>query len=89
MSVPLVERTIRSDASRVLAQVLRDMRVEAELTQVELASRLSEPQRLVSDVERGERRLDLLEARQYVHALGLTLRDLLDRLDNLLPPLQD
>lgn len=45
----------------VLQRLLRSMREQAQLTQVELASRLNADQSFVSRFERGERRLDLVE----------------------------
>ncbi len=46
------------------------MRKAAEITQVELAERLGKPQSFVSKVERGERRLDVIEFCQVAEALG-------------------
>ncbi|WP_433935606.1 helix-turn-helix domain-containing protein [Brevundimonas diminuta] len=46
------------------------MRKAAEITQVELAERLGKPQSFVSKVERGERRLDVIEFCQVSEALG-------------------
>ncbi|WP_235362820.1 helix-turn-helix domain-containing protein [Brevundimonas diminuta] len=46
------------------------MRKAAEITQVELAERLGKPQSFVSKVERGERRLDVIEFGQVAEALG-------------------
>ena len=40
------------------------------MTQVQLAESLSRTQSYVSKVERGERRLDVIELRQWVAALG-------------------
>lgn len=40
------------------------------ITQVELAERLGKPQSFVSKVERGERRLDVIEFCQVAEALG-------------------
>lgn len=42
----------------------------AGITQVELAERLGKPQSFVSKVERGERRLDVIEFCQVAEALG-------------------
>ena len=46
------------------------MRKAAGITQVELAERLGKPQSFVSKVERGERRLDVIEFCQVAEALG-------------------
>lgn len=45
-------------------------RKSAGITQVELAERLGKPQSFVSKVERGERRLDVIEFCQVAEALG-------------------
>ena len=41
--------------------LLREIRVEAKLTQVELSKRLGKPQSYVSKYERGERKLEPIE----------------------------
>ena len=45
-------------------------RKAAGVTQAELAARLGRPQSFVSKVERGERRLDVIEFCQVAQALG-------------------
>lgn len=45
-------------------------RKAAGVTQVELADRMGKPQSFVSKVERGERRLDVIEFCQFAEALG-------------------
>ena len=45
-------------------------RKAAGVTQAELAERLGRPQSFVSKVERGERRLDVIEFCQVAEALG-------------------
>lgn len=54
-------------------ELLRRVRREAGLTQVDLARRIGEEQTFVSKFERGERRLDILELRHICRALGVTL----------------
>jgi len=51
-------------------QFLVAARKAADLTQVELAARLGRPQSFVSKVERGERRIDVIEFCQVAEALG-------------------
>jgi len=62
-----------SDDRRKLLQLLRTIRLEAGLTQEELARRLGKPQSYVSKYESGERRLDILEVRDVANAVGLEL----------------
>lgn len=45
-------------------------RKAAGITQVELAAKLRKPQSFVSKIERGERRLDVIEFCQLAEALG-------------------
>lgn len=63
-----------------LCQVLRTLRREAGLTQVDVAGRLDVPQSWVSKYESGERRLDIVELQYVAAALGLTVWDVLTRL---------
>lgn len=49
--------------------MLRETRQKRQLTQTELAGRLKRPQSFVAKVESGERRLDVIEYAQYLHAL--------------------
>jgi transcriptional regulator with XRE-family HTH domain len=54
---------------RVLAGMLRELRTNAGLTQAQLAERLAKPQSYVSKVERGERIIDVVEARWWCRAV--------------------
>ena len=56
-------------------------RKAAGITQVELAERLGKPQSFVSKVERGERRLDVIEFCQLAEALGYQPSELLRQFD--------
>jgi transcriptional regulator with XRE-family HTH domain len=64
-----------------LAHLLRDLRRQAGLRQIELAARLGLPQSFISKYESGERSLDLFELRKICAALDipfLTLFNLLE-----------
>ncbi|MGH9359568.1 MAG: helix-turn-helix domain-containing protein [Terriglobia bacterium] len=69
---------------RRLRALLRQLRVEAGLKQVDLAEKLKQSQSFVSKYESGERRLDLLELRGICAALGLPLAEFVRRFDELL-----
>lgn len=56
---------------------LASVRKAAGITQVELAERLGRPQSFVSKVERGERRLDVIEFCQVAEGLGRDPEELL------------
>lgn len=64
-----------------LLRLLRTTRLEAKLTQAELAQRLGKPQNFVSLYERGVRRLDVLELREVCKALGISMPAFMRRLE--------
>jgi len=76
-----VEKSIYSAEYQRLCSLLRQLRHEAGLTQVQVATRLGVPQSFVSKYESGERRLDVVELGHVAGVLGVSLRDVLDRLD--------
>ena len=62
---------------------IASVRRAADITQVELAARLGKPQSFVSKVERGERRLDVIEFCQVAEALGYEPAELLQKFIDL------
>ena len=79
-----MQKSLHTDQHRILCELLRELRNEAKLTQVQLAEAIDEPQSMVSRVEVGERRLDILELRQWVKPLGISLAECVDRLEKRL-----
>ncbi len=75
-----VEKSIYSAEYQRLCAVLRELRREAGLTQVQVAAELDVPQSFVSKYESGERRLDVIELRHVAKALGVPVRVVLERL---------
>ncbi len=67
-----------------LLELLRQIRLDANLRQVDLAKRLGEPQSFVSKYESGERRLDILELRSLCKAVGTTLQQFVAKLEDRL-----
>lgn len=65
-------KTLRSRGHRALLTILVDLRVQAGLTQRQLAERLNWPQPRVANVERGERRIDPVECAAWAKACGKT-----------------
>ena len=57
-----------------LRELLRQVRKERGVTQVELAALLQVHQSLISDYESGKRRVDLVELSAICDALGISLR---------------
>ena len=66
-------KTIHRPETRVLIELIRDFRREAGLTQVELSTRIGRVQSFVSDVEQGQRRVDLIQLRDICRAMGVDL----------------
>lgn len=77
-----MDKSIHSRRQHVLQRLLRAIRMEAGLRQVDLAAQLGQPQSFVSKYESGERRLDLLELEQVCICCGVTLVDFVARLDS-------
>jgi transcriptional regulator with XRE-family HTH domain len=77
-----VDKSIHSAEYQRFCALLRQLRVEAGLTQVQVADLLDEPQSFVSKYEMGERRLDIVELRQVAEALGMTLGAVIARFEH-------
>lgn len=67
------------DEYRLLIALLRDVRKEMGVTQIELGQRLDNTQTFVSKVERGERRLDVVEFIEICEAIGASPQEVLAR----------
>jgi transcriptional regulator with XRE-family HTH domain len=80
-SACLVEKSIYSAEYLRLCTELRALRHEAGLTQVQVAAVLGVPQSFVSKYEAGERRLDVIELGHIAQVLGVTVSDVLKRLE--------
>lgn len=70
-----MEKSIYSAEYQQLCALLRQLRLVAGLTQVQVAERLDVPQSFVSKYEAGERRLDVIELRHVAAALDTTVAD--------------
>lgn len=57
----------------VFLQHLKRLRIESGLTQAECSAALGRPQSFMSDVERGVRRLDIVQLRDLCLVLGTDL----------------
>lgn len=64
--------------NKVTGSCLRKLRIEAGLTQVEVAARLHKTQSFVSKVENAERELSLVESFLYAEALQTTYSTLFE-----------
>ena len=74
-----MEKSLHSEG---YALFLRQFRAARKgVTQIELAKRLDETQSFVSKCERGERRIDVVELREFCRALGIPFSEFTRRLD--------
>lgn len=76
-----MEKSVYREENLVLLRLLKQCRVESGLTQGQFAQALGRPQSFVSDIERGLRRLDLVQLRDICHALGLDLVQFISRFE--------
>ena len=67
-----------------LRRILKDLRETKQLTQAQLAHKLSVPQSFVSKYETGERRIDVIETAQICQALETSMTQLLSKLSKRL-----
>ena len=63
-------KTIFTDHHRQFIGGLREVRRAKCITQVELSERLGRDQSYVSNIERGQRRLDVIEFAEIARAIG-------------------
>lgn len=86
-----MEKAIHSDEYRAFLRLLRKTREASNVTQVELAERLSREhsaitQSLVSKLERGEVRIDIVQLRWICQAIGTSLPNFVQQLEAALAP---
>lgn len=61
--------------------LLRAERERRGLLQAELSESLGRPQSYISKIERGERRMDVIELRRVCHAMDVDFRQFIDQLE--------
>ena len=79
-----MRKSIYSHDQELLQALLKELRVNSGLRQVDLADRLGSQQSFVSKYESGERRLDILELRTVCRALGVGMNEFVTRLEDRL-----
>jgi transcriptional regulator with XRE-family HTH domain len=77
-----MEKSIYTRDYAVMLHLLKEAREQARITQVGLAKKLRQSQSFVSKMERGDRRIDIVQLRTICHVLGLTLTEFVERLEN-------
>lgn len=73
-----MRKSIHRPEYAALCALLREKRLAAGLQQAEVSARLKRRQPFVSDVERGVRRLDLIELQDLATVYGVDLIELIN-----------
>lgn len=60
-----MDKSIHTKEYKVFVERLKKARLEAGLTQVEVAKKLNRPQSHVSNVETGQQRVDVVELKRF------------------------
>jgi transcriptional regulator with XRE-family HTH domain len=76
-----MEKSIHTREYETFLRLLKEVREDAGVTQVGLAEAIDKTQSFVSKVERGETRLDVIQLRTVLVALGTTLPEFAARLE--------
>ena len=79
-----MEKSIYSNDYALFLRHLKETRKKAGVTQEQLAERVGQTQSFISKVERGERRLDVVELRAFCKALGVSFPSFVTQFDKLL-----
>ncbi|WP_442774643.1 helix-turn-helix domain-containing protein [Sphaerotilus montanus] len=77
-------KSIHTRHNDIFLGMLRRSREAQRLRQADLAIRLGRGQATISKVERGERRLDVIELRAWLHALEIDFADFMSELNHRL-----
>lgn len=81
-----MRKSIYSRRANALAALLKQMRQDAGLTQVELARQLGRHQPYVHAYESGDRQLRVPQIDEIAHVLGTTTYAVIGELDKIAPP---
>lgn len=76
-----MEKSIHTREYALFLETLRRFRDELGLTQLDVATRLGATQTFVSKCERGERRLDIVELKNWCAAMEISLVEFSSRLE--------
>lgn len=79
-----MEKSIYSEAYSRFLEELRDARTQASLTQLQVAERLGQTQSFISKMERGERRIDIVELKAICEVIGISFPTFAKQLDKIL-----
>lgn len=74
--IVVMSRSVYNDDYKKLIERLKQARLDAGLSQQVVAGKLGKPQSYVSKVESGERRVDIIEVKEFAKLYKKKLEDL-------------
>jgi len=77
-----MDRTLRSAGHRALMEALKTARLDAGLTQTEVAQKLKRPQSFVAKYENGERKVEVVELAHIARAIGCSACGVLEQVES-------
>ena len=79
-----MRRSDEASQQEKLQELLKDIRQAKGVRQIELAEKLGVPQSFISKYESGDRRWDILELRRVCQAVGISLKEFVQKLEESL-----
>ena len=79
-----MKKTNRELQREKLQELLKRIRQDKGIRQIELAEKLGVPQSFVSKYESGDRQLDILELRRICQAVGISMQEFMRKLEDSL-----
>lgn len=70
-----MDKSLNTKKYKIFLKTLFRLRIGSGLRQIDLANSINEHQSFISKIESGERRIDLIELKEIVEALGSNLND--------------
>jgi transcriptional regulator with XRE-family HTH domain len=79
-----MKKTLNTKESKILLEMLYQLRSSSGIRQSDLAQMLKVPQSFISKIESGERRIDLIELRAILKCLNTNLAEFISELEKRL-----